>query len=75
MAIQSFADSATEKFFVTGKVAPKTGWVSVQKVAKRKLDIVHYAAKLSDLKVPPGNRLEELKGSLAGYHSIRVNDQ
>jgi proteic killer suppression protein len=37
--------------------------------------MLHYAAKLSDLKAPPGNRLEALKGDLAGYHSIRVNDQ
>lgn len=75
MAIQSFADTETEKFFVTGKASPKAGWASVQKVAKRKLDMIHYADQLNDLKAPPGNRLEELKGNLAGFHSIRVNDQ
>ena len=37
--------------------------------------MLHYAARLSDLKSPPGNRLEPLKGDLAGFHSIRVNEQ
>ncbi len=37
--------------------------------------MVHYAAKLADLKVPPGNRLEALSGRLQGKHSIRINDQ
>jgi proteic killer suppression protein len=37
--------------------------------------MLHYAAELSDLKSPPNNRLEELKGDLKGLHSIRVNDQ
>ena len=44
-------------------------------VVKRKLDMVDYAAALEDLKAPPGNRLEPLKGDLAGFHSIRINDQ
>jgi proteic killer suppression protein len=44
-------------------------------VAARKLDMVHAAVKLDDLRSPPGNRLELLKGSRAGQHSIRINDQ
>lgn len=75
MAICSFSDKATEQFFMMGKVAKSAGWLSVKKVVKRKLDMVHYAQILEDLKAPPGNRLEALSGSLAGYHSIRVNDQ
>lgn len=75
MAIVSFADSATEKFFETGKVPKGAGWVGVKDVARRKLDMVHYAHVLTDLKVPPGNRLEALSGDLKGYHSIRINDQ
>ena len=75
MAIQTFADHATETFFFTGKAEAKVGWASIQRIAKRKLDMVHYASQLIDLKVPPGNRLEELKGDLAGLHSIRINDQ
>ena len=44
-------------------------------IAVRKLQYLNAAARLSDLKVPPGNRLEALKGTLKGYHSIRINDQ
>ncbi|HUU01274.1 MAG TPA: type II toxin-antitoxin system RelE/ParE family toxin [Myxococcota bacterium] len=75
MAIQSFADRATEKFFLSGSVSKGVGWSGVQKVVMRKLDMLHYADKLSDLKSPPGNRLETLKGNLTGFYSIRVNDQ
>lgn len=75
MAIQSFIDKATLEFYETGKLKKAVGWQSVAKVALRKLDMLHYAAELSDLKSPPNNRLEELKGNLKGLHSIRVNDQ
>lgn len=75
MAICSFSDSATEHFFETGKVAKGAGWATIKSVVRRKLDMVHYAYILDDLKSPPGNRLEALAGSLRGYHSIRVNDQ
>ena len=47
----------------------------IRERALRKLDILNGAHKLVDLRSPPGNRLEELKGDWAGYHSIRVNDQ
>jgi proteic killer suppression protein len=47
----------------------------VRSVARRKLDLIGAAADLRDLAVPPGNRLEKLKGDLAGYYSIRVNEQ
>lgn len=75
MAIQSFSDNVTEKFFVSGKVESKAGWGSVNRMAKRKLDMLHYAANLNDLKVPPGNHLEALKGNLDGNFSIRINSQ
>lgn len=75
MAIGSFSDSATEQFFLTEKVQKGTGWISIKKIVKRKLDMVHYANVLTDLKAPPGNRLEALSGNLSGYHSIRINDQ
>ena len=45
------------------------------RAAIRKLDMVEAAARLDDLRVPPGNRLEALQGDLSGMHSIRVNDQ
>jgi proteic killer suppression protein len=44
-------------------------------VAQRKLQYLNAAARLLDLRVPPGNRLEALKGDLKGWHSIRINDQ
>jgi len=44
-------------------------------IARRKLLYLHDAAELKDLRVPPGNRLEALKGKLKGLHSIRINDQ
>jgi len=75
MAICSFSDTATERFFQTGKVAKGVGWSSIRAVVKRKLDMVHYAERLHDLKVPPGNRLESPTGDFKGYYSIRVNDQ
>ena len=46
-----------------------------RRAARRKLLYLHDAGELGDLRVPPGNRLEALKGKLAGYHSIRTNDQ
>ncbi|MBL6716915.1 MAG: type II toxin-antitoxin system RelE/ParE family toxin [Pseudomonadales bacterium] len=47
----------------------------LRRVARRKLLYLHDAAELEDLRVPPGNRLEALKGKLKGFHSIRINDQ
>jgi len=44
-------------------------------VARRKLLLLHQARRLEDLRAPPGNRLEALKGDRAGQHSIRINDQ
>jgi proteic killer suppression protein len=54
---------------------PKGFPASVARVARRKLIQLNHAGALGDLAVPPGNRLEALKGSLAGKHSIRINDQ
>ncbi|MCX6080341.1 MAG: type II toxin-antitoxin system RelE/ParE family toxin [Chloroflexi bacterium] len=48
---------------------------NIVSVALRKLDVLNAAHKLDDLRSPPGNRLEALKGDLEGFHSIRVNDQ
>jgi proteic killer suppression protein len=53
----------------------RAGWANVSKTAARKLDMLDYAAVLTDLNSPPGNRLEALKGDLRGLHGIRVNDQ
>lgn len=75
MAIRSFNDKETEDFFWSGKISKKIKWISQAKVAKRKLDMLHFAKELMDLKSPPHNCLESLKGNLKGYYSIRINDQ
>lgn len=75
MAIKTFADKATDEFYKTGKIPRSAGWQSVKSVAARKLDMIAYACLLDDLKSPPGNKLERLKGQLLGFHSIRINDQ
>ncbi len=74
--IFSFGDQETEELFHgrdtknSRRFAPK-----VRKAALWKLDMINAAAKLDDLRSPPGNRLELLKGIRKGWHSIRVNDQ
>jgi proteic killer suppression protein len=75
MAIQSFASPAVERFFREGRRVKGAGWANVARVAARKLDMLDYAVVLTDLASPPGNRLEALKGELAGFHSMRINDQ
>jgi proteic killer suppression protein len=75
MAIQSFSCKVTEEFFISGRLKSRTGWGGAGRVVRRKLDMLHYASQLNDLRSPPGNRLQALKGRLASCHSIRVNDQ
>lgn len=70
--IQTFADGDTEELFQT---EANRRFSSIGRVALRKLIQMNRARALQDLRVPPGNRLELLKGDLAGYHSIRINDQ
>ena len=71
--IKSFKNKATEALFHGGKTAKHLR--PIADVALRKLDIIDYAEVLGDLRVPPGNRLEALKGDRQGQHSIRINDQ
>lgn len=75
--IQSFADDATEDIFnnVNSKQARKKLNPLMCPVAVRKLDMLNAAIDLNDLKIPPANKLEALKGDLKGKHSIRINDQ
>jgi len=70
--IQSFADKDTEGLFVNEF---NRRFSSISRVALRKLFQMNHAGVLTDLAVPPGNRLEALKGHLTGLHSIRINDQ
>lgn len=73
--IQSFANKELENFFLNEKVPRGVGWANTRKIVRRKLAALDAAYRIADLKVPPGNQLEALKGDLFGYHSIRVNDQ
>ena len=70
--IQSFKCKDSEALF-SGKTANR--FVNLRSVAERKLQMLHYATRLDDLKVPPNNRLETLKGNRKGQYSIRINDQ
>jgi proteic killer suppression protein len=73
MAIQSFACGDTKELYQTGA---NRRFGNIARVALRKLDYLNAVAVLSDLKAPPGNRLEALKGRGRGdQHSIRINDQ
>lgn len=71
--IQTFADRDTQELYSTGK--SKRFPPDIVKRAVRKLEYIDLATRLDDLKVPPGNRLHELKGNRAEQHSISVNDQ
>jgi proteic killer suppression protein len=70
--IHSFACPDTEAIFQSRSVPRFQG---IERVARRKLLQLHAATELASLKVPPGNRLEALKGGRKGQHSIRINDQ
>ena len=71
--IASFANSNTEKVWLRERVAKWSP--DLQRTAHRKLLLIDAADFLNDLRIPPGNRLEQLNGSRLGQHSIRVNDQ
>ena len=71
--IKTFADRPTEELFRTGKA--KRVPADVARRALRKLEAVHVATQVTDLRVPPGNRLHALRGDRAGQHAISVNDQ
>ena len=71
--IKSFRDEAAEAVW-RGETSRKLPG-DIQKTARRKLRMLNNAQSLADLRSPPGNRLEALRGSRQGQHSIRVNDQ
>lgn len=70
--IRSFKCSSTQALF-EGKTVAR--FVNFRAVAERKLQMLHRAMVVDDLRVPPGNRLEALTGDRKGQHSIRINDQ
>jgi proteic killer suppression protein len=70
--IQSFKDADTKELYETGS---SRRWATIRNIARRKLDQIEASINLSDLHIPPGNRLEALKGDRTGQHSIRINDR
>src|SRR5579859_5912208 len=72
LMIKTFNNKDTEALFEGERVRK---FVNIEAVARRKLVQLHAATTLDFLRVPPGNRLEALKGDRAGQHSIRINDQ
>ena len=71
--IKTFADKTTEELFCEGKA--KGVPTDIQTRVVRKLDMIDSAESVSDLRVPPGNRLHALQGERFGQYAIRVNDQ
>jgi proteic killer suppression protein len=71
--IVTFACAETERIF-RGERSRRLP-ADIQNTARRKLEYLHRARQLDDLRMPPGNRLEALAGNRKGQHSIRVNDQ
>ena len=71
--IRGFKDAVTEAVF--NGLCPKGFPVQIFAVARRKLEAIDAAEQLKDLRIPPANRLEPLRGDRKGQHSIRINDQ
>ena len=72
MAIRSFKGRETERLFREGHSGR---WCNIASVAIRKLDMLDAAETLSEMRAPPGNRLEALRGDRTGQDSVRINDQ
>ena len=75
--IADFADQGTEDIFnrVNSPAARRTCPRQIHSIAAQKLDSLDWAEELHQLALPPGNRLEALRGDRRGQHSIRINDQ
>ena len=72
--IRTFRDRATQRLWMGMGTSAKR-FNGIEKQALRKLDMLHQARDLDDLRAPPGNRLEALAGDRRGQHSIRINDR
>ena len=70
--IRSFRSSETQKLFAD---EPSKKFRAIERIARRKLEMIDAAENFDDLRNPPGNRLEKLKGDRVGQFSIRINDQ
>ena len=72
MSIQSFRCADTAALYRGERVSR---WVNIERAALRKLTQLAVSSRLEDLRIPPGNRLELVRGNRAGQYSIRINDQ
>lgn len=75
MEIKSFGNKEIENFIKTGTLKKKCKWKNISRIAQRKIDMILFADGIDDLQIPPSNRLEKLANNLAGFWSIRINDQ
>ncbi|WET00614.1 type II toxin-antitoxin system RelE/ParE family toxin [Flavobacterium sp. YJ01] len=71
--IISFGSKETEKIW--NGIAVKKTSIEIQQIGRRKLRMLHNSQNLTDLKIPPSNRLEKLSGNLKDFYSIRINNQ
>jgi len=71
--IKGFGDKETE--LIWSRIRSKKLPSEIQDVARRKLRMINSSQEINDLKIPPANRLEKLKGDLSSYFSIRINNQ
>ena len=72
MAIQSFRCAETGSLYHGRRIVR---WANIERAAIRKLTQLAVSSRLEDLRIPPGNRLERLRGNRQGQYSIRINDQ
>ena len=72
MLFESFRYRDTQVLFLGRRVKQ---WINIERVALRKIEQLNWSMKLEDLRAPPGNQLEALKGRRKGQHSIRINEQ
>ena len=72
MLFESFRYRDTQALFAGQRVKR---WINIERVALRKIEQLNWSMKLEDLRAPPGNQLEALKGRRKGQHSIRINEQ
>ncbi|CAM3594181.1 type II toxin-antitoxin system RelE/ParE family toxin [Flavobacterium chungbukense] len=71
--IISFGSKETEKIW--NGIAVKKPSIEIQQIGRRKLRMLHNSQNLTDLRIPPSNRLEKLSGNLKEFYSIRINNQ
>lgn len=71
--IKEFREKESEKIW--GGIVSKRIPIEIQNVARRKLRMINNSNDINDLRIPPENRLEKLKGNLSNYYSIRINNQ